>query len=151
MAITTTYAFGLSADQLAKYFGISTWNAVVQLPPKSFTVNVYAFANGVIGNCILSGQPEWNSKPDEGFVIMLGVENGQYKLVTSYPSGKGPTIDTSTQIKAFQSTIGFPLPEVISTGDYILFGSPKEDRSAHSKLDDFESGFVLRVSKNENA
>ena len=136
---------GVTADQLANYIGVKTWDSKVSLPGQSFRVGIFEINKGKVGNPISVGNSGDNSKPDEGFIVMVGIENKKYKIVISYPSGFGPTVDIHTQIAAFEETVGYPLPKTLTSGDYLLFGVPKHDRNTHSKIEDFDRGFLLRI------
>ena len=146
IACALGHCFAITADDIAGYLGVKSWESVVALPAEDFRLMIIEIDDGRPGNPAYSGDSNWNADPEKGFAILIGLENNKYKIVVL---NKGSRIiqDTCTQVNAFDETSASPLPKNIGLGDYFLFGVPKSDRSSHSKIGDYKRGYFLRVEK----
>jgi hypothetical protein len=152
LAILTTItlypALAVTADDLAKYLGVSTLSTTVTLPSESFIVEIYKISNGAIGDRIFEGIPAWSKSPEKGLQIMYSQENGKYRIGILY--GSGNTLTVTSDVPAFDSTLSPNLPDTIKAGDYVLFGKPKRDGSipVAEKISSYSDGFLLRIKEN---
>jgi hypothetical protein len=137
----------LSTGDLVRYLGIHSWTTVVDLPPKTFSADIYELINGRIGARIFQGSPEWETNPKSKLTIMVGCESGKYRIVTAY--GDGPTWGLVTSKSIFSGFISASLPPRIKEGDYVLFGNPRthDPRMNTSAASSYKEGFVLRIVK----
>ncbi len=138
-------ARAITADELARYFGVSWWTTKIDLPPEAFTAEIFHIVDGAVGERLIEGMPAWSKKPESGLSVLLGVQDGKYKLVVAY--GGGVTMTTASQVAVFDQTLGISLPEKIGAGDFVFFGKPKVN-ATEARSDDvrsFSQGFLLRV------
>lgn len=141
-------ASAITADELSRFLGVANWRTVVALPGKSFTVQVFEFANGVVSNHTLIGsEPEWTKNPEAGATILVGPQDGKYKVMVIFPSGD--SITAATQTPVFSTTVSSHLPEQIQEGDFIFFGERLAGESYHGSNDvrSYSKGFLVRVKK----
>jgi hypothetical protein len=144
-AFATSHALAITADDLARYLGVSSWSTAVALPPGSFVTEIYSIKEGRPDKLLLEGNSKWNQRPEKGIVVMLGVEDGVYRVVIAY--GGGVTMGSKTGIPKFGSSISPGLPSRLQAGDYVLVGQPQSFQSKQSSeaVSDYSSGIFLRV------
>ena len=139
-------AYSLTADELGRYLGVSSWSSRVDLVAESFTTEIWTIKDGAPGKRLIEGMTAWNKKPEKGFTVMIGTQNGKYRVVVAY--GGGVTMSTSDQIPTFSHTLSQGLPETIKEGDFPLFGQPKMLGNRNpSDITAFTNGFLLRIKK----
>lgn len=141
-------ASAITVDELSRFLGVESWRTVVALPAKSFSVQVFEFANSVVSNHPLIGsEPEWTKNPEAGATILVGPQDGKYKVMITFPSGD--TIAVATQTSVFSNTLSSHLPEQVQEGDFIFFGERLGGDSFHGSNDvrSYSKGFLIRVKK----
>ena len=141
-------ASAITADELSRFLGVASWHTVVSLPAKSFTVQIFEFADGSVSTHPLIGsESEWTKNPEAGATILVGPQDGKYKVMITFPSGD--TITVPTQTSVFSNTRSTHLPEQIEEGDFIFFGQPLGGDSHHgsNELRSYSKGFLIRVKK----
>lgn len=136
-------ASAITTEDLARYLGVSSWSTSVELPPQSFVAELYTIEAGKVGARLLEGMPAWSNEPEKGLVIMLGSDNGKYRVVFAY--GGGVTMSVQSGIPTFSATLSPGLPKTVTAGDYILFGQPNKKKGAADDISSFERGFLLRI------
>ena len=147
LMLCTQSAFAITADELASYLGVFSWRTVVDLPPESFTVQVYEFSDGVIADHpLIDGTTAWSRTPEQGTVVMIGPQDGKYKVALKFSSGG--TLSVASDVPVFRNTLSGDLPKV-REGDYVILGQPKEGDTPRGSndLSTFSKGFLLRVKK----
>jgi len=145
-AMTLTCSYALTADELARYLGVSSWTTVIDLPPQSFVAEIWSIKDGVPEKQLIEGMAAWNKMPEKGITIMLGSQDNKYKIAIAY--GGGVTMTTATSIPSFNSTMGSSLPKTLAEGDYALYGTPKEKGLKAEDVASYKAGFLLRIKKN---
>lgn len=147
LLLSSPWAKAVTADELARYLGVNTWSTKVALPPGSFTAEIYTIKNGAPDKRLLEGMSAWNKKPEKGLTVLLGSVDNKYKAVIAY--GGGVTVGVVSDIRTFDSTSGPCLPEQISEGDYLLFGSLRDKNLPAENIASYKEGFLLRIKKTE--
>jgi len=143
---TITGAHSVTTEELSRYLGVSAWSTTVDLPASSFITEIWTIKDGTSGERLIEGMPAWNKNPKKGVTIMIGTENGKYKIVVAY--GGGVTMTSSEKVPTFRSTMSGELPKTIKEGDFPLMGQPKMDGNRNpSEITAFTTGFVLRIKK----
>ena len=145
--LAASHSYGLTVDELARYLGVTSISTTVALPSESFTTEIWTIDDGAPGKRLISGIPARNRYPERGLTIMIGDENGKYKVVLAY--GGGVTMNTLTSIPIFKTTVSGDFPKSIVEGDFPLFGEPKSANGGSSReISTFQQGFLLRIKKN---
>src|SRR5213075_3210469 len=65
-ALTVQGAAAITADELAQFLGVSSWDTVVDLPAKTYSIELWEFADGAVTERIVVSQPEWAERPEAG-------------------------------------------------------------------------------------
>lgn len=148
--VSTGVSSAITPDELAAYLGITSWRTAVELPPNSYTAELYEFVDGKAKDANIIALPEYAKHPEVGFTIMTGSQNGKYRFVVM---GWNGTYGVTTEEGTFGSTIGGSLPDKIKEGDFILFGEPLGGAAFHASDDihSFSKGFLLRVKKHASS
>ena len=144
-SIAASSASAVSADDLARYLGITSASTRVTLPPESFVAELYSIEDGKVGKRLLEGMPAWSKEPQKGLVIIWGSENGKYRFVFAY--GGGVTMGVHTEIPTFNGTLSESFPMTIETGDFVLFGEPNGKVRDATEISSFSRGFLLRIER----
>jgi len=139
-------ASGVTADQLARYLGVSSMSTTVWLPPKTYVVEIYEIKDGKIDRRLIKSDPDWITTKEGPLTIMLGPDGEKQKIV--FCVGESMTVTAHTDVSTMGGTVRPPLPEFIKApGDFIFLG--RGDLKKNRNLQDpksFESGLLLRVS-----
>lgn len=142
LALCVADASALTAEELARFLGVTWWTKTVTLP-ESFVVEIHHIVDGAVGECLLEGDARWSKNPETGFTILAGLQNGKYRMAIAY--GDGVTLTVESQIPAFQQTMSSGFSARIGEGDYVLFGEPKPGAAQSDDLRTYARGFLLRV------
>ena len=147
VAFSISHLNAFSADQIARYLGLSEWNTTVDLEPETFIVEIYTIKNGEVSERIFEGLAAWSKDAARGITIISGESDGNYKFCVLYSGGD--TVRIETKIPTFRVTMHPPLPETIGAGDYVLFGeSTPEGRAMRGEdIGRYSKGFVLRIKE----
>lgn len=144
IGLTQTHA--MTADELARYLDVTAISTTVELPAESFVTEVWTIKDGQADKRLIEGMAAWNREPDRGITVMIGAENGTYKVVVAY--GGGVTMRALSGIPVFRGTLSGDFPQKISEGDYPLFGEPRFGAGGSAReMNTFKRGFLLRIRK----
>lgn len=154
-------SFSLTADQLAEFLRISSWESEVQLPANSFTVEVLEFSDGKVGKALTPtyDDPDTASQNPPltgGTPVLIMWKPGEHGLFLTVTMGT-PANGSETRPgfhEACQNFIGIfvsgRILKSIKEGDYILGGEPLEHDGAYKGTDDikdYKRGLLLRITK----
>ena len=146
----------LTADQLAQFLRITSWESEVALPPGSFNVEVLEFSDGKIGKAatpIYAGPEaaEQNPSPTGNTPILIMCKPSEHGLFLTVTMGLQTRPGIPAACQNFNGPSGSSgIPKSIKEGDYILVGEPLiRDGVSHvtDDIKDYKRVLVLRVSK----
>jgi hypothetical protein len=137
----------ITAEQLAAFFNVSSWQTVVDLPAETYSIELYEIADGAVTERVAESQPAWTRKPEAGITIMSGLEEGNYKVAIVFSSGG--TVRAATKVARLDRTIQPTLPAKVREGDFVLFGKPAEGDAARdfNEVKSYSRGILLRIKK----
>lgn len=141
----TLKAKAITADDLALYFGVSSWKTSVFLDPGTYVPEIYEIRDGKVDRMILEGMKEWAVKGAPGLTIMIGPEGQSYRVVLAYQGGS--TVGASSTFEGrFGCAVCPTLPDKIREGDYIIIGEPKgRIKGVNEGISEYKRGFLLRI------
>lgn len=140
-------ASGITVDELARFLNVSSWKSVIDLPPESYSVELYPIELGEVGERILVSQPETTRHPEAGIMIAVGPQDGNYKIMITF--GSAGSLSAVTKVPLFEQTLSQSLPDRLRAGDYVLFGQPRQGAKPAdtSTIRGFAKGFLLRIKR----
>ncbi len=140
-------AQALTVDELARYLSVTAFSTTVKLPAESFTAEIWTIKDGEPDKLLIDGMAAWNKNPEKGITVMIGADNGKYRIVIAY--GGGVTKSIVSGGPNFRSTMSEEFPKTIQEGDFPLMGEPKVGGSQNAReISAFQQGFLLRIIKN---
>jgi len=138
-------ASGVTGNQLARYFGITSISTTVWLPPKSYVEAIHEIKDGKVGRLLIETEIDWVTSEKGHFTIMPGTENQKQKVVLFI--GESMTVTAESDIPTMGGSVYPPLPEFIKEpGDHVFLG--RGDLRGIKNLNDvknYENGLVLRI------
>lgn len=150
-------SFALTADQLAQFLSITSWESEVALPAGSFNIEVLEITDGKIGKAVtpVYGGPEaadQTPSPTGNTPILIMCKPSEHGLFLTATMGLQTRPGTPSACPNFNGPFGsIGIPKTLKEGDYILGGEPvrSPDGIYHvtSDIKDFKRGLLLRVSK----
>ena len=152
--------FALTADQLAQFLSITSWESEVALPPGSFNVEILEFSDGKVVKAItevFTGPAGTDQVPsttgNTPIQIMWKSSDHGLSLTVTMGGETRPGIPTACQsFQWFQGPTGSTGPKKnLKEGDYILSGELLLNRDGDyhvtDDIKDYKRVLVLRVSK----
>lgn len=141
----TLKAKAVTADDLALYFGVSSWKTSVFLDPGTYVAEIHEIKDGKVDRMILEGSKESAVKGAPGLTIMIGPEGQGYRVMLGYQGGTtvsgSSTFDNRSGLWLYPS-----LPEKVRDGDYILMGEPSDRMFGNREaVLEYKRGFLLRI------
>lgn len=145
----TPICHAITADELAGFLDISSWETQIPAPANSISVELLEIKDGKTGKQILTGHNDSSNQPpitrvvifikptDSGFSGSLSL-NGSTLTLRDYKTPQ------------FKSFISKPLPKTAELGDYLLFGDVDPQDGVISITNDIshvKQGFLLRITK----
>ena len=146
VAISVGAVDALTSDDLAAFLGIYSWHTVVDLPPASYSIQIYRFADGKVADADLLRVTKLTKEQGNDVTIMVGAEEGKYRWMIRNAGGSygSPTSDPK-----LERTVSPHLPEKVEEGDFILLGEPLVGGDFHgdNDLHNYSKGYLLRIKK----
>ena len=137
----------LSAYDLARGLGISTWVSNLKLSGKDVLIEILKVRDGNIQN-VVAALPVYSTDREFTHVVITAREDGR-KMYLSATAEASVLARTTTDKISFGCTM--VLPPIVGFGDYVLGGSLKESAGYQAFDDlstaDLSEGLVLRVSQ----
>ena len=136
----------LTTDDLAAFLGIYSWHTVVDIPPDSYSLQIFRFADGKVADADLLKVTKLTKEQSNDVTILVGTEEGKYRWMIRNAGGSygSPTSDPK-----LERTCSPPLPEKVQEGDFLLLGAPLEGRPFNGSTDlhSYSKGYLLRIKK----
>ena len=153
-------SFALTADQLAQFLQIASWESEVQLPANAFKVEVLEFSDGKVDKPVTPAYDpnvtlQDNSSTDGIPLLVMWKPTEHGLLLTVTMGSPTPGINTRPGFPGAVQNFGgvFVRGKILKTireGDYILGGEPLERNGTYRSTDDikdYKRGLLLRISK----
>ncbi len=153
-------SFALTADQLAQFLSITSWESEIALSPGSFNVEVLEFSEGKVVRAVtevFAGPDGANQVPSTTgntpiLVMWKPSDHGIFLTVTMGGETRPGIPAACPNFLGPSGSMG--AKKSLSEGDYILSGMPLNHEGVYHVTDDvkdYKRALVLRVSKKTNS